>query len=169
MWFSSTRGLCSHFCQHNPKHLRYTFFLGNCLKLQHISCSHPLKIGLHCPDPSLPSCVVKRRSDTQTDQITRLHLGWTSLLLSSSQFPRPAPAPSVTPPASLCGYFHSPKCWVTTGSTSSQQSGLKFHEIPDAYFIVLYPLSITLHPPDCPSLLTSPLCAQPLESGSHRS
>lgn len=58
----------------------------------------------------------------------------------------PPPPP---PRSSLGGYFHSRKCWVTPGSTSSQQSGLKFHKSPDAYFIVPCPLSVTL-PPSSP-------------------
>lgn len=66
------------------------------------------------------------------------------------------------PRTSLGGYFHSRKCWVTTGSTSSQQSGLKFNASPDAYFIVLCPLSITLYPSGCLSLIASP----PLSAGN---
>lgn len=75
--------------------------------------------------------------------------------------------------ASLGGYFHSRMCWVTTGSTSSQQSGLKFNESPDAYFIVQCPLSILPYPSGSVSLL-SPLiaagdlllCIRPSPSGT---
>lgn len=43
------------------------------------------------------SYVVRGRSGTQTDKITRLHLQPASLLPSFSQFPRPATAPTAAP------------------------------------------------------------------------
>lgn len=82
-----------------------------------------------------------KHSSTQTDKITHLHLESVTLLPPSSQFSSPF---SCTLHYSR-RYFHSRKCWVTKGSTSSQQSGLKFNESPDAYFIVLCPLSIMLY------------------------
>lgn len=50
------------------------------------------------------------------------------------------------------------KCWVTKGSISSQQSGLKFHKNPDAYFIVLWSPYIMLYPPGCLSTFISSSC-----------
>lgn len=71
--------------------------------------------------------------------------------------PPPAPPPtlSAAPRTSLGGYFRSRKCWVTEGSTSSQQSGLKFNESLDAYFIVRRAsIHQAVRPPGCVSVLT---------------
>lgn len=69
----------------------------------------------------------------------------------------PAKTPSAAPRTSLGGYFHSHKCWVTEGSTSSQQSGLKFNESLDAYFIVRQAsIHHAIHPSGCMSVLTFP-------------
>lgn len=112
--------------------------------------------------------VMRWRSDTQAwsqmAEIVRLHLQSASLhpfsfffffTISSHRSRHPLRHPR----ASLGGYFPSRMCWVTTGSTSSQQSGLKFNESPDAYFIVQCPLSILLYPSGCMSLPSPPLAA----------
>lgn len=68
-----------------------------------------------------------------------------NLLTFSSPCSRAQPSAALAPPSA--DIFRSHKCRVTEGSTSSQQSGLKFNESLDAYFIVLRPLSITLYIP----------------------
>lgn len=83
--------------------------------------------------------------------------------------PLPRNSLSAAPRTSLGGYFRSRKCWVTEGSTSSQQSGLKFNESLDAYFIVRRPPSITPYIPPA-ACLSSPFSCRhpPLVSVRHR-
>lgn len=89
----------------------------------------------------------RKDSGTQTDKITHRHLQRVSLL-----------PPPTTPSAESSRLLLAPPsvCWVTEGSTSSQQSGLKFNESFDAYFIVRRPPSITPYIP-LAARLSSPL------------
>lgn len=106
----------------------------------------------------------RKDSGTQTDKITHRHLQRVSLLppptrpTTTTPPPLlPAKTPSAAPRTSLGGYFHSRKCWVTEGSTSSQQSGLKFNESLDAYFIVRQAsIHHAIHPSGCMPVLTFP-------------
>lgn len=125
----------------------------------------------------------KRLRHSQTDKITHLHLQQVSLLpphhhlhhpprtsiltltlpnllTFSSPCSRAQPSAALAPPSA--DIFRSHKCRVTEGSTSSQQSGLKFNESLDAYFIVLRPPSITLYIPQAARLSSPFLFARDL-------
>lgn len=144
--------------------LLITNFKGTLIRTEHPLLKNITSKHVFSLEISLQRCVDNPFSSTVMGHLDTLAIRQIKLLYSSSRPYYSLPSHNflslllVSPlPSSIPLWTRPSPCkrWVTTGSISSQQSGLKFHKSPDAYFIVPWSLSIMLYLSCCPSPFTS--------------